>query len=255
MNERFTPPEAKAQMEGEKNYEEIDGFEKGIEVNVESIKSVLEEKDSALMVLAGKSGSGKSTYANRFREMLTQEGIDSTIVGSDDFYKHSGDELDIEKHLDLEKLHDTIIRLQNGEAVGKYEPAQLIIVEGLQVVDNDVLGQKPDHKTYLKAPFGNRIPGRLIRDAEKGYRTVKESLTLLVNMATENIEKFNEYEKDPDISDVDMVVNNDYVSEEAPQIYIVGDQLSFAVKGEVEESIQVTAEQAQALEKIGITTK
>lgn len=249
MSEKYVPEKYT------QNYETADNVEPGLVINLQKIKEILKQKDSVLVSIAGKTGSGKSTYADRLREVLAQEGISATIVSSDDFYKQSPDgQIAVidRQAIDVDKLQNTIMTLQKGEAIANYSPAQVLIVEGLQTMQNEVLGQPPDHRTYLEVPFSKRIPRRIARDHQAGYRSIQDFLTLAANMTAADLKNMQEFEQDPDMAGVDLVVQNNYQHPQEPDLYIAGETLFFEVNGEVQGSVAVDPAQIRTLENIGI---
>jgi len=233
--------------QNEKEYKEINGFDNGLEITLREVENLLKGKDELLLSVAGKTGSGKSTFADRLSKLLHEKQLTSTTISSDNFYKED------RSGIDVKKLQETITKLQSGVPVDKLTPAQIIIVEGLQTIKDELLGQKADFRTYLKAPFSKRIAQRLVRDEQNNYRTIKDSLNLVTNMSNEDLMKFKEFEKEPDMSGVDIVVNNENIGQAEPRLYVENKKLNFAVGGEIRESVEVTPEQINDLENIGIS--
>ena len=208
-----------------------------------------EKGEGVLVSVAGKSGSGKSEFARQLLQRLGKGETTVTKISSDDFYKEHTDIR--EKELDLEKLQEVIRKLKNGEQVEGYEPGQVIIVEGLQTIEDSVLGQKPDFRSHIETDFSQRMGRRLVRDAKDGFRTVRESLTLLLNASVKNPEIIKKFEQTPDMSGVDLQVENDFQDPAVPEIKIENNKLTFSVGGSIQESIDVTPEQVEALARIG----
>jgi len=233
--------------QNEKEHKEINGFDKGLEITLQEVENLLKGKGELLLSVAGKTGSGKSTFADGLSKLLHEKQLTSTTISSDNFYKED------RSGIDVKKLQETITKLQSGVPVDKLTPAQIIIVEGLQTIKDELLGQKADFRTYLKAPFSKRIAQRLVRDEQNNYRTIKDSLNLVTNMSDEDLMKFKEFEKEPDMSGVDIVVNNENIGQNEPRLYVENNRLNFAVGGEIRESIEVTSEQIKKLTMIGIS--
>ena len=156
---------------------DIEGFDTGVQTMMKQIDVLLVKKDQVLISVAGKTGSGKTVFANKLRDDLSERDVTSTVINTDDFYKNG------ESDLDLEKLHDTISKLQQDLNVGRLQPVKVIIVEGLQTVTDSTLGQKADSRAYIEVPFKERIARRLLRDEEVGFRSVKESLNILAQLS------------------------------------------------------------------------
>ena len=130
--------------------------------------------------IAGGTGSGKSTFTNRLKETF---GDKVSVVYYDNYYKRR-DDLPFEErkkinydHADAfetEMLIDHIHKLRDGQEVecpvydytvhnrsGKtitIKPADVILVEGIMVLQNDELRDLLDIKVYVEADADERIP-------------------------------------------------------------------------------------------------
>lgn len=231
---------------------DIEGFDNGVRTMLEQMDTLLKEKDQVLVSVAGKTGSGKTVFANKLRGELSKKGISATVISTDDFYK------DGESQLDLEKLQSAIHKLQQGESVGRLQPAKVIIVEGLQTVADSTLGQKADSRAFIEVPFRERIARRLLRDEQVGFRTIRDSLTILAQLSADDLEKFKQFEANPDLRDVKYLVNNDYVAPDEPVLYIDqnSSSLVFSVAGEVRENVPIEQAKIQLLvNEIGIEVR
>lgn len=232
--------------------EQIDGFEDGLQAMVEKVDALLKKKGQIVLSIAGKTGSGKTVFANRLRDDLSKKGVTSTVVNTDDFYIKG------ESNLDTEKLHDAIHKLQHGESVGRLQPAQVIIVEGLQTISNSTLGQQPDSRVYIEVPFKERIVRRILRDEKIGFQTIEKKLNILANISDEDIQKMKDFEKDPDMQNVKFSVKNDYVAPDEPDIYIDKNTstLVFSVAGKIKNRVPVEAGKIPILaNEVGIEVK
>ncbi len=230
-------------------YERAENFEEGVALLREKIKAHLAEKKGVIVALSGKTGSGKTTLANELRRVIAEDKLDTTVVSTDDFYLPDSEDLD------LEKLHATIKKLQQGEPVGNLTPAKVILVEGLQTIKDETVGQKPDIRTYITVPANKRFAARLLRDEQVGFRSVKESLQKLTELTPETVAAIEKFEADPSLDNVDVVVNNDREGAGEPELYISGDVLTFSVPGGVTESVKVESDKVQFLEQLGIQRK
>lgn len=230
-------------------YERAENFDEGVALLRDKIKAHLAEEKSILVALSGKTGSGKTSLANELRRVMGKEKIDTTIVSTDDFYLPDSEDLD------LKKLHATINKLQQGEPVGNVTPAEVILVEGLQTIEDETVGQKPDIRTYITKPADKRFAARLLRDERVGFRSVKESLQKLTELTTETVVTIQKFEADPSMKNVDVVVNSDRENPDEPELYISGDTLTFSVPGGVTESVKVESDKVQFLEQLGIQRK
>jgi uridine kinase len=189
--------------------------------------------------------------ARQMRERLAEQGTEAVIVSSDDFYEGGSAERPQDKRLNLEKLHQAIDKLRAGEPVGPYEAAPVVLVEGLQAIDDEVVGQTPDLRAHVETDFSQRMGRRLVRDAKVGYRDVKSSLETIAKLATDNPDVFRQFEASPEVSHVDMVIENDYQEPDEPSIVVQGNQLVFSVGGQVQESRRLTPEERKAVLDLG----
>ena len=215
---------------------------------LKDVEQLLDKKESIFLSICGKTGSGKSEFTRQLGTLLENDQIEATCISSDDFFKDNNkDNKIIDKELEVARLQETIVRLQSGEAAGKYRSSKIIIVEGFQVIDNKVLGQKPDRKIYIETAFDQRLGRRLLRDEKTGYRSAKENLKLWAKLSVDNPDIIRKFEGAPDMSGVDLLVHNTYEDSGAPEVYLSGNTLTFSVGGEVKETVPVSDEQLKAL--------
>jgi uridine kinase len=230
--------------------EREEGFDAGLQTTKRKVDVLLAARKSVLMSIAGKTGSGKTVFANQLRDMLAADGTHATIISSDDYYKEDG------KTLDLEELQKTILRLRAGEKVGKLEPAPVLIVEGLQTIEDETLGQTPDDRVYIEAPsFQKRIAGRLLRDEESGFRTIREALSTLTSLSAEDLKRFKQFEADPDMRTVDRIVRNTHSNPNDPTLYIDRSKntIVYMVGDEKREEVEIPPSQIPIIaNEIGI---
>jgi len=232
---------------------EVESFEEGLDISTKDVKELLTKQEQVLISVSGKTGSGKSEFTRQLGESLEGDNMEATLISSDDFYVNP--ENVEEKRLDIEKLQDTITRLQKGEVIGKYRPSKVIVVEGVQVIDNEVLGQKPDQNIYVEADFNRRMGRKLLRDKESGYRSIKEQLGLLAKLSVDNPDRIREFEDTPDVSDVDLLVHNSYEAPGSAGLYVEGNKLIFSVEGGEREELEVSDEQIKAMAEFGVETR
>ncbi len=145
--------------------------------------------------IAGGTGSGKSTFTNRLKETF---GDKVSVVYYDNYYKRR-DDLPFEERkkinydhpdaFETQMLIDHIHKLKNGEAVEcpvydytihnrsdktiMIQPAEVILVEGIMVLQNEELRKLLDIKVYVEADADERILRRVIRDVKERGRDVE----------------------------------------------------------------------------------
>ena len=150
---------------------------------------------SIFIGIAGGTGSGKSTFTNRLKEAF---GDRVSVVYYDNYYRRR-DELPFEERkkinydhpdaFETQMLIDHIHKLKNGEAVEcpvydytihnrsdktiMIRPAEVILVEGIMVLQNEELRKLLDIKVYVEADADERILRRVIRDVKERGRDVE----------------------------------------------------------------------------------
>ena len=150
---------------------------------------------SILIGIAGGTGSGKSTFTNRLKEAF---GDRVSVIYYDNYYKRR-DDLPFEERKKINYDHpdafetqmiiDHIHALKNGQEVEcpvydytvhnrssqtiTIKPADVILVEGIMVLQNDELRNLLDIKVYVEADADERILRRVIRDVKERGRDVE----------------------------------------------------------------------------------
>ena len=170
---------------------------------------IKQRKEARIVLIAGPSSSGKTTFAKRLYIQLRVNGLRPRIIGMDDYFlprrltpRKPDGELDFEciEALDLPMLNDHLTRLLAGEEVGlprynfqagdreenhqsmKLEPGDVIILEGIHGI-NDKLTESiaPEHKVriyisplnQLNIDRHNRIPTTDVRKVRRIVRDAK----------------------------------------------------------------------------------
>lgn len=151
--------------------------------------------DPIFIGIAGGTGSGKSTFTNRLKEAF---GENVSVVYYDNYYKRR-DDLPFEERKKINYDHpdafetrmliDHIHALKEGKTVEcpvydytvhnrsektiLIRPAQVILVEGIMVLQNEELRNLLDIKVYVEADADERILRRVIRDVKERGRDVE----------------------------------------------------------------------------------
>lgn len=145
--------------------------------------------------IAGGTGSGKSTFTNRIKKEF---GDSITVVYQDNYYKcrdgvpfeeRKKVNYDYPDALETNLLIKHIRLLKNGQAVDcpvydysqhnrsnktiRIEPRKVIIVEGILVLQDEVLRSLLDIKVYVEADADERIMRRAIRDMKERGRDLE----------------------------------------------------------------------------------
>lgn len=149
-----------------------------------------------LIGIAGGSGSGKSTLADLIRRRLANQQI--ATVEEDAYYRNTPDTTLEERRLqnydhpaafDHELLAEHLRALLQWEAICKpvysfitYErtnqtiplqPAPVIILEGILILEDPILRQLMDIKLFVDTDPDVRFIRRLVRDVEERNRTLQ----------------------------------------------------------------------------------
>ena len=146
--------------------------------------------------IAGGTGSGKSTFTDRLKEMF---GEDIAVLYHDNYYR-SNDGVPMEKRreinydhpdsLETELLVEHLIKLRSGTAVMspvydfsqhnrtsetiRVEPKKIIIVEGILVLADQRLRDLFDIRIFVEADADERILRRAMRDLKERGRDIED---------------------------------------------------------------------------------
>lgn len=148
-----------------------------------------------LIGIAGGTGSGKSTFTKRLKKEF---GDRVAVIYYDNYYK-AHDDMPLEKRRELNYDHpdafetDLLIRdlleLKAGRAICcpvydytvhnrssetlPVQPADVILIEGIMVLQNEELRNLLDIRIYVEADADERILRRVIRDVKERGRDVE----------------------------------------------------------------------------------
>ena len=148
--------------------------------------------------VAGGSASGKTTIVNRIKEYF---GTDITVISHDSYYK-AHDEMPYEERCKLnydhpdsfesDKMAEDVRKLIKGNSIQMpvydytihnrsretvtVEPRQVIIVEGILILENKELRDLMDVKIYVDTDADERLMRRIKRDMKERARSI-ESIT------------------------------------------------------------------------------
>jgi len=240
----MNPERPKQEAANGLSYERAENFNEGIALLKDKIKTCLNEKENILVALSGKTGSGKTTLANELRKQMAEDKIDITVVSTDNFYLPNSNKLD------LKKLQMTINKLQQGESVDNLTPAKVILVEGVQTIEDKVVGQKPNIRTYITVPIEKRFAARLLRDKKEFIHKLTDT-----KLTPEFISTVKKFEADPSLVNVDIVINNDRKYPSELDLFISEDSLIYSIPGDIKGAIKIEPARIKFLEQIGIQKK
>ncbi|MBE6183706.1 uridine kinase [Bacillus ginsengihumi] len=163
------------------------------------------EKKPAVIGVAGGSGSGKTSVTNTIYETLKDHSI---LVLEQDYYYKDQSHLPFEERLktnydhpfafDNDLLIEHLGQLLQYEPIEKpvydysrhtrseqtihVEPKDVIILEGILVLDDERLRNLMDIKIYVDTDADLRIIRRLLRDIEERGRTIQSVIDQYTNV-------------------------------------------------------------------------
>ena len=147
--------------------------------------------------IAGGSGSGKTTVANKIIEGLPEESL--SIIPQDAYYKDNS-HLPMEERKEINFDHPSSIefdllvkhldQLMNGNAIQmpvysyltcvrkeetiKIEPTKVVIIEGILILTSPELRKRLGIKIFVDADSDNRLMRILVRDNKERGRSYEE---------------------------------------------------------------------------------
>lgn len=148
--------------------------------------------------VAGGSASGKTTIVKKIEEYF---GRDIVVLGHDSYYK-AHDNLDFEERsqlnydhpnaFDTGRMAEDVRKLIKGQAVDipvydftihnrveetvHIEPKNVIIIEGILILENKELRDLMDAKIYVDADADERLMRRIRRDMKERARSIDSIL-------------------------------------------------------------------------------
>lgn len=156
--------------------------------------------NTTIIGVAGGTASGKSTLVKKLQEAFKGE---SVITICHDYYYKAHDELSYEERTQLNYDHpsafDTdmmiadIKKLKEGIAIDcpvysfvnhnrtnktlHINPAQVIIIDGILILENQELRDLMDVKVYVDTDADVRLGRRLLRDVQERGRSIESVLS------------------------------------------------------------------------------
>lgn len=177
--------------------------------------------------ITGGSGSGKTTILKKIREQFGSDKV--CIISQDDYYRPREEQdtdsegyqnFDLPKSIDKKAFYTDLEKLSNGEAFQRqeyvfnnkdavpkiltFEPAPVVVVEGLFVLHYRKIRRLLDLKVYVHAKENLKVIRRIKRDRiERGY-PLEDVLHRYENHVLPSFEKYVL----PYMEMADIVVNN-----------------------------------------------
>ncbi|GAA0121534.1 MAG: uridine kinase [Clostridium argentinense] len=171
-----------------------------------------------LIGITGGTGSGKSTIAQEIYKSFGENCI--AMIEQDSYYKdqsHLTKEERVKTNydhpdaFDTELLVEQLNKLINGEAVEKpiydfeihnrvketikVEPRDIIIIEGILVLQEEILRDMLDIKIYVDTDADVRFIRRMVRDVKERGRTIDSVITQYLTVVKQMHEQFTENTK------------------------------------------------------------
>ena len=241
----------------------------------EIAREIAEHKGVKIILIAGPSSSGKTTFSRRLSTQLTVRGFTPHPISIDNYYKERSEtprqadgsyDFECLEALDLDLFEDQMTRLLAGETVelprysfvtgskeykGNYltlGPHDVLVVEGIHGL-NDRLSQfipaEQKFKIYLSAMTQmnidehNRIPttdGRLIRRIVRDYRTRATSAQETIAM-WDSVRRGEEQYIFPNQESADAMFNSALIYEMSV-LKIYAEPLLFQIPDDAKEYIE-----------------
>ena len=177
--------------------------------------------------ISGGSGSGKTSIVQEIRKLFTEQEL--CIVSQDNYYiprdEQAVDEngvsnFDLPTSINLDAFTQDIQQLKNGNAVSLkeyvfnnelkqartlvYNPAPVIMVEGLFVYHAQEMRDLLDYKFFVDAPEDTKLIRRIRRDRVERNYPLEDVLYRFENHVTPSYVKYIS----PYKSICDMIINN-----------------------------------------------
>jgi uridine kinase len=179
------------------------------------------EKKTLIIGITGGTGSGKSTVCKSIKESIPEENI--AIIEQDAYYKDQShlsfeerlktnydhplafDNKLLIKHLDMlcngeaieKPIYDYELHTRNLEETITTEAKDIVIVEGIMILEDEELRNKLDIKIYVDTEDDLRILRRIQRDIKERGRTVdsviEQYLTTVKPAHDQFIEPYKKY--------------------------------------------------------------
>lgn len=171
-----------------------------------------------LIGITGGTGSGKSTIAKEIYKSFGEDCI--AMIEQDSYYKDQSNLTSEERvktnydhpdAFDTKLLVEQLSQLINGEAVEKpiydfeihnrvketvrIEPRDIIILEGILVLQEEILRDMLDIKIYVDTDPDVRFIRRMVRDVKERGRTIDSVITQYLTVVKQMHEQFTENTK------------------------------------------------------------
>ncbi|MCB9280294.1 MAG: uridine kinase [Lewinellaceae bacterium] len=179
--------------------------------------------------ITGGSGSGKTSFIKQLREQFKLEEL--CIISQDDYYfprQHQEkddkgiENFDLPKSIDKKAFHADILRLIDGQIVERteytfnnknvspklitFQPAPVLIVEGIFVFHYKKVRNLLDLKIFLHAKENLKVIRRIKRDQTERNYPLEDVLYRYEKHVLPTFERYIQ----PYTEDADLVINNNH---------------------------------------------
>jgi len=190
-----------------------------------------------VIAVAGGSSSGKTTVVNKIMSNFQAEKVE--VIQHDDYYKDQSDKTMEERRavnydhplaLDNDLFYEHIKDLLAGKAIDKptYDfvalnrqkvtekiyPAEIIILEGILVLEDERIRNLADIKIFVEADDDTRLIRRIKRDTTERGRTLENVL----NQYLTTVKPMHHAFVKPTKRYADIIIPNDYSHDVAVDI-------------------------------------
>lgn len=181
-------------------------------------------EDVMIIGIAGGSGSGKTTIAQKIKDVFGDE----IVILCHDYYYKSNNNISLEERkklnydhpdsFDTDLLIEQLITLKEGKPINhpvysfvehtrleetvEVKPAKVIIVEGILIFENKQLCDLMDIKVFVDTDADVRIIRRLLRDVKERGRDLDSVVTQYLGTVKPMHEEF----VDPSKKRADIII-------------------------------------------------
>ncbi|NME83439.1 uridine kinase [Clostridium sp. SM-530-WT-3G] len=181
-------------------------------------------EDVMIIGIAGGSGSGKTTIAQKIKDVFGEE----VVILCHDYYYKANNQIPLEERkklnydhpdsFDTDLLIEQLISLKQGKSINhpvysfvehtrleetvEVKPAKVIIVEGILIFENKQLCDLMDIKVFVDTDADVRIIRRLLRDVKERGRDLDSVVTQYLGTVKPMHEEF----VDPSKKRADIII-------------------------------------------------
>ena len=177
--------------------------------------------------ISGGSGSGKTSFINQLKQSFSEKEV--CFISQDDYYRPKEEQVvdengvtnyDLPKSINKKEFRNDLKKLISGEVVERpeytfnndnvapkmlvFQPAPIIVVEGLFIYHYKKVNKLLDLKIFVNAKANLKIIRRIKRDKIERNYPLDDVLYRYENHVLPAFEKYIQ----PYVSECDLVINN-----------------------------------------------